>query len=97
MYVAELPRGGFAFSTSLFSLLHAGARADIDHDAVVRSLASVTRPRPGTALAGIRQLGPGEIWQLAPRATVKRWFALRERLDRGRTRWRALQRRWTAP
>jgi asparagine synthase (glutamine-hydrolysing) len=85
MYVAELPRGGVAFSTSLFSLLHAGACADIDHDAVVRSLALGYPIAPGTAIASIRQLGPGEIWQLAPRATVKRWFALRERLDRSRT------------
>ncbi len=85
MYIADLPHGGVAFSTSLFALLYAGAPADIDHDAVVRSLVLGYPPAPGTALAHVRQLGPGEIWQLAPRSWVKRWFSPCERLDRGRT------------
>jgi asparagine synthase (glutamine-hydrolysing) len=85
MYVADLPGGGVAFSTSLFALVYAGARADIDHDAVVRSLALGYPTAPATALAGVRQLGPGEIWQLAPRRTRTRWFVPRERLDRART------------
>jgi len=85
LYVADLPGGGVAFSTSLFALVYAGARADIDHDAVVRSLALGYPTAPRTALAGVRQLGPGELWELTPCVRVKRWFVPRERLQRTRT------------
>ena len=85
MYVAELPGRGVAFATSMFALLYAGAPADIDHDAVVRSLALGYSTAPGTALARVRQLGPGEVWELAPRRRNRRWFVPRERLDRSRT------------
>jgi asparagine synthase (glutamine-hydrolysing) len=85
MYVAELPRGGMAFSTSLFALLYAGARADIDHDAVVRGLVLGYPTSPGTALESVRQLGPGELWELSPRRVTRRWFVPREELDTKRS------------
>lgn len=81
MYVAEVSRGGVLFSTSMFALLYAGARADLDYDAVARSLVLGYPTAPATALAGVRQLGPGEVWELAPRRITRRWFVPRERLD----------------
>jgi len=85
MYVGELPRGGIAFSTSLFALLFAGARPEIDYDSVVRGLVLGYPTSPGTALTSVRQLGPGEIWELAPKRTVRRWFVPIERLNKRRT------------
>ncbi len=90
MYVAELRDGRVLFSTSLFALLYAGVPADLDHDAVVRSLVLGYPPAPSTALARVRQLGPGELWELAPRRRVRRWFELREKIDRGRPLARAV-------
>jgi len=85
LYVGELPRGGLAFSTSLFALLYAGAPPDIDLDAVVRGLVLGYPTSPGTALASVRQLGPGELWELAPRRATRRWFVPTERLDTQRS------------
>ena len=85
MYVAELPRGGVAFSTSMFALLYAGARPDVDHDAVVRSLVLGYPTAPGTAVASVRQLGPGEIRELSPAQTTRRWFVPAEHLDAKRS------------
>ncbi|MGH7296861.1 MAG: asparagine synthetase B family protein [Polyangiaceae bacterium] len=81
MYVADLPGGGVAFGTSMLAMIHAGAPADLDYDAVARSVVLGYPTAPGTALASVRQLGPGEIWQLAPRPGRRRWFVPRERLD----------------
>jgi asparagine synthase (glutamine-hydrolysing) len=85
MYVAELPRGGIAFSTSLFALVYAGARTEIDHDAVVRGMVLGYPTSPGTALTSVRQLGPGELWELSPKRAMRRWFVPRERLNTTRT------------
>ena len=85
LYVADLPDGMIGFSTSLFALLLAGASPDIDYDAVVRSLVLGYPTAPATALRGVRQLGPGELWEVAPLRIERRWFRPRERIDAGRT------------
>lgn len=85
LYVGELPRAGIAFGTSLFALLYAGARPEIDLDAVVRGLVLGYPISPATALKSVRQLGPGEIWELSPKRAERRWFVPTERLDATRT------------
>ncbi len=85
LYVAELPRGGLAFSTAIAPLVCAGAATDVDRDAVVRSLVLGYVNTPLTALRAVRQLGPGEVWQLAPRRRARRYFQLVERIDAART------------
>jgi asparagine synthase (glutamine-hydrolysing) len=85
LYVAELPAGQIAFATSMKPLLAAGVDAAIDRDAVVRGLVLGYIPAPQTMLAGVRQLGPGEAWWLAPWRKTWRYYRPRERLDRRRT------------
>jgi asparagine synthase (glutamine-hydrolysing) len=84
LYVADTSRGAL-FSTSLHALIYAGVETTIDLDAVVRSLVLGFSTAPGTALASVRQLGPGEVWQLAPTRLARGWFSLRERLDTSRS------------
>lgn len=85
MYVGDLPAGCIGFSTSLFALLYAGARPEIDLDSVARGLVLGYPISPGTALTSVRQLGPGELWELAPKRATRRWFVPCERLATRRT------------
>jgi asparagine synthase (glutamine-hydrolysing) len=84
MYLTILANGACVFATSIRLLLAAGARRDIDADAIVRSLVLGYVPAPQTALAGIEQLAPGEWRQLAPRQRSCRYYRPRERVTRGR-------------
>lgn len=85
LYVATTARGVVAFATSMRCLLAAGVPADIDGDSIQRSLILGYVPAPQTAIAAIRQLGPGEWWQLAPVSRVVRYFRPCERIAVGRT------------
>ncbi|HEY1697025.1 MAG TPA: asparagine synthetase B family protein [Polyangiaceae bacterium] len=85
MYVAELRGGGVGFSTSMFALILAGVGEELDHDTLVGSLVLGYPKSPGTALRSVRQVGPGEVWELAPRRSPRRWYAPREKLDAARS------------
>lgn len=80
VYVGELPRGGIVFGTSIAPLVYAGVPVTIDHDALVRSLVLGYPTAPQTALARVRQLGPGEIWTLGSNTTRRRYYMPREQL-----------------
>lgn len=85
MYLATLAGGAQAFATSMRLLVAAGVRADIDADAIVRSLVLGYVPAPQTALRHVVQLAPGEWRRLAPSPVSRRYFQPRERLARGRS------------
>jgi asparagine synthase (glutamine-hydrolysing) len=85
LYVGSLERGELAFATSIGPLIAAGASAEPDVDALVQSLALGYVPAPRTALVGVQQLGPGELWTIGRSTAVRLYFAVRERLDRRRS------------
>lgn len=84
VYVGELGGGRVAFGTSIAPLVYAGVPVALDHDALVRSLVLGYPTAPQTALAKVRQLGPGEVWTVAPRAARSRYHVPRERLAEDR-------------
>ncbi|MGE5187017.1 MAG: asparagine synthetase B family protein [Acidobacteriota bacterium] len=85
LYVAHTRRGELAFATSMRALLAAGVPVAIDREAIACSLILGYAPAPHTAVTAIRQVGPGEYWQLAPTHRVVRYFQPRERIARGRS------------
>ena len=85
LYVATLRGGAVAFATSMRHLLAAGVPTTIDRDAIVCSLALGYAPAPRTAIAAIRQVGPGECWQLARTRREYRYFQPRERIAKRRS------------
>lgn len=89
LYLAELARGAVAFSTSIGPLLAAGASVEPDRDGIVRSLVLGYVPAPQTALAGVRQVGAGEIWSLTPSRRARRYFTPTENIVPRRTLTRA--------
>ena len=85
LYAATGRRGELVFATSMRALFAAGVPTEIDRHAIACSLFLGYAPAPHTAVAAIRQVGPGEYLQLAPIARTVRYFQPRERIARGRT------------
>jgi len=85
LYVATTRDGVAAFATSMRHLIRAGVPVEIDRDAIVASLILGYAPAPLTAVAAIRQVGPGEWWRLDPAPRAHRYFAPRETVARGRS------------
>ncbi len=85
LYVATTRDAAVVFATAMRPLLAAGAPVEIDRDAISCSLILGYAPAPRTAIAAIRQVGPGEVWQLAPTRRERRYYAPRERIARGRS------------
>jgi asparagine synthase (glutamine-hydrolysing) len=85
LYVAELSGTGVLFSTSIGPLLAAGIPADVNRDAIVRSLILGYVPSPDTAVSRVAQVPPGEAWTLEPLRTRVRWYVPRERVNTKRS------------
>ena len=84
LYVATLRDGSTAFATTMRALFASGVPAAVDHEAIVCSLILGYAPAPRTAATAIRQVGPGECWQLAPVRRVHAYYRACEELARGR-------------
>lgn len=80
LYVARLDSGRFAFASAIRPLLAEGVSTASDRDAIVRGLVLGYVPAPRTALASVRQVGPGEAWSLAPESSFRRYFAPQEQI-----------------
>jgi asparagine synthase (glutamine-hydrolysing) len=80
LYVGEVAGGAVAFGTSIAPLVYAGVDAEIDRDALARSLVLGYPTAPQTAFARVRQLAAGEMWTLAPKRTIRRYYRPEERL-----------------
>jgi asparagine synthase (glutamine-hydrolysing) len=85
LYVASTRDGTVAFATSMRHLIASGIAVAIDHDAILCSLILGYAPAPRTAVAGIRQVGPGEWWQLSGLRRTCRYFQPREHIVRDRS------------